>query len=173
MKTFLSGMCWFLLAACAAEDREVGERGLATAGSGTSSVLIGRGAFSGPFRVEREHASGWEVELKSNADLDVAVQTITFQPGGQSGWHSHPGPVLITVMSGTMTFYDGDDPDCQPTIRTGGQGVASPGFLDGAAATAHLARNESGAPATTLVVYLAPKDAPLRIDQPAPGNCPF
>jgi quercetin dioxygenase-like cupin family protein len=25
-------------------------------------------------------------------------------PGGHSGWHSHPGPVFIQVVSGTMTF---------------------------------------------------------------------
>src|SRR5215207_9202280 len=27
----------------------------------------------------------------------------TFQAGGHSGWHSHPGPVFIQVLSGQMT----------------------------------------------------------------------
>jgi hypothetical protein len=38
---------------------------------------------------------------------------------------------------------------------------------------AHIARNESGAPAENIVVYLAPQAAVLRIDAPDPGNCPF
>jgi hypothetical protein len=38
----------------------------------------------------------------------------------------------------------------------------------------HIARNESGAPAENIVIYLAPQAAALRIDvTPAPGNCPF
>ena len=75
--------------------------------------------------------------------------------------------VFITVMSGTMTFYESDDPDCQPIVRTAGQG-----FLD-TGKHAHIARNESGAPATNVVTYFAPKGATLRIDEPDPGNCPF
>ncbi len=142
----------------------------ATIGSGTSSTLLGRGTFDGSFKVGRE-ASGvnqrWEVEVEARPSLDVATQMITFQPGGQSGWHSHPGPVFITVMSGTMTFYESDDPNCQPIVRTAGQG-----YLD-AGEHAHIARNESGAQAINVVTYFAPVGAALRIDQPKPPNCPF
>ena len=38
---------------------------------------------------------------------------------------------------------------------------------------AHIARNESGAPAQNVVTYFAPPGAVLRIDEPKPGNCPF
>jgi len=140
----------------------------ATPGSGTSSTLLGRGTFD-EFKVKRETAtaSHWLVKIEANSNLDVATQIITFQPGGHSGWHSHPGPVFITVMSGTMTFYESDDPTCSPTVRTAGQG-----FLD-TGEHAHIARNESGAPATNIVTYFAPVGAALRIDQPNPGNCPF
>ena len=105
--------------------------------------------------------------MEARPNLDVATQMITFQPGGHSGWHSHPGPVFITVMSGTMTFYESEDPDCQPIVRTAGQG-----FLD-TGVHAHIARNESGAPATNVVTYFVPKGAALRIDELDPGNCPF
>jgi quercetin dioxygenase-like cupin family protein len=33
---------------------------------------------------------------------------------GNTGWHMHPGPSLITVTAGTITAYDGDDPTCAP-----------------------------------------------------------
>jgi Cupin domain len=157
------GLVAFVVAAVAAAGLA-----WATQGSGTSSTLIGRATFEGPFKVKRKApADDWEVEIEAKPGLDVAVQTIVFQPGGQSGWHSHPGPVFISVVEGTMTFYEADDPDCTPVIRTAGQG-----FLD-TGDHAHIARNETGLPARNVVTYLAPPAAPLRIDEPDPGHCPF
>ena len=141
-----------------------------TVGSGSSSTLLGRASFSDPsdpeFKVKRI-TGAWHMELKSKPGFDLAIQTIVFQPGGQSGWHSHPGPVFIQVVSGTMTFYDSQDPNCTPVVRTAGQGYLDYGDH------AHIARNESGATATNLVTYFAPAGATLRIDEPNPGNCPF
>ena len=41
-------------------------------------------------------------------------------PGGHTGWHSHPGPVFVTIQAGTMTFYDADDLTCSPGIYATG-----------------------------------------------------
>ena len=139
-----------------------------TAGSGSASTLLGRATFSQGENFKVKRITGdWHVEVKAHPELDLAVQQIVFQPGGHSGWHSHPGPVFIQVVSGTMTFYESDDPDCTPVVRRAGQG-----FLD-VGEHAHIARNQTGATATNIVTYLAPPGAPLRIDQPNPGNCPF
>ena len=141
-----------------------------TVSSGSQSTLLGRANFGDPgdqtFKVKRI-SGDWHAEVKATPSLDMAVQRIVFQPGGQSGWHRHPGPVFIQVVSGTMTFYESDDPTCAPVVRTMGQG-----YLD-AGEHAHIARNESGAPAENIVVYLAPPGATLRIDAPDPGTCPF
>lgn len=135
----------------------------ATAGSGTSSTLVGPPATFEPFKVKRDAVDGWDVKVEAKQGLNVATQTITFQPGGQSGWHTHPGPVFISVKEGTMTFYD---QNCTATVRMAGQG-----FLD-TGSDPHLARNESGAPATNVVTYFVPPNAPaLRIDAPQPPNC--
>ncbi len=143
----------------------------ATSSSGSSSVLLGRATFrptvGNVVRVQRVQPPDWGVAVLGGPALDVAVQTITFQPGGQSGWHRHPGPVFISVVSGEMTFYESDDPNCTPTVRHAGEG-----YLD-AGEHAHIARNESGAPAINVVTYFAPPGAALRIDAPNPGNCPF
>ena len=32
----------------------------------------------------------------------------TITPSGTFGWHSHPGPSLVIVKSGTATFYEGN-----------------------------------------------------------------
>lgn len=139
----------------------------ATPGSGSTSTLLGRATFDEEFKVKRNAGEDWEVELEAKPALDVAVQRIVFQPGGQSGWHSHPGPVLISVVEGTMTFYESDDPSCTPIVRHAGQGYVD--FGD----HAHIARNETSEPSVNIVTYLAPPAAALRIDRPAPGNCPF
>src|SRR4051795_12931989 len=47
-----------------------------------------------------------ELEAEGDTSADVAVATLTFAPGGSSGWHHHPGVVLLLVESGTITFYD-------------------------------------------------------------------
>ncbi len=140
----------------------------ATPASGTVSTLVGRATFEDAFKVKREdRATGWEIKVKAKPNLDLAVQVIDFPVGSHSGWHSHPGPVFISVVAGTMTFYDSDDPACEPIVRTAGEG-----FLD-VGDHAHIARNESGAAARNVVTYLAPRGAALRIDQPNPGNCQF
>lgn len=143
----------------------------ATSGSGTQSVLIGRATFqptSGKvLQVQRVQPPDWAMVVQGRPAVDVAVQVITFQPGGQSGWHRHPGPVFISVATGEMTFYESDDPDCRPIIRHAGEGYLDTGEH------AHIARNESAAPATNVVTYFAPPGAALRIDAPSPGNCPF
>ena len=139
----------------------------ATPPGGTTSTLIGRATFGESFNIKRMGADGWDVKVKATPALDVAVQRIVFQPGGQSGWHSHPGPVFISVVEGTMTFYESDDPTCNPVVRHAGEGYLDVGDH------AHIARNETSEPATNVVTYLAPPAAALRIDEPSPGNCPF
>jgi len=141
-----------------------------TMGTGTTSTPLGRATFSDPddqnFKVKRM-TGDWHVEIKSKPAFDLAVQSIKFEPGAQSGWHTHPGPVFIQVVTGTMTFYKSDDPTCTPIVRTAGQG-----YLD-VGEHAHIARNETTTAAQNIVTYFAPPGAMLRFDEPRPGNCAF
>ncbi len=167
-----------LLAACKGDSTPVvtGTRDASnldphmTMGSGTTSTPLGRATFSDPddqnFKVKRM-TGDWHIEIKSKPAFDLAVQSITFQPGGQSGWHTHPGPVFIQVVTGTMTFYKSDDPTCTPIVRSAGQGYLDIGEHP------HIARNESASPAQNIVSYFAPPGATLRIDAARPGNCSF
>ena len=92
----------------------------------------------------------------------------TAKPGGHSGWHTHPGPCLITIKSGTDTFYDGDDPTRTPHIYPTGAGVIDPG--DG---HIHVLRNEGNVDLVTVTVQILPAGALRRIDAPDPGNYAF
>lgn len=141
---------------------------LATPSSGLTGSTFSLGRF-GAFHLKTQAEPDHQIELKTKGDSDVYVVSNTFAPGGVSGWHTHPGPSLITVKSGTITAYEGDDPACTPHTYTAGQGFVDPGDDH-----VHLLRNEGSIDAVTVAVQILPAGAPRRIDVvPAPGNCPF
>ena len=80
----------------------------ATPPSNLTSTTLGRISL-GPF-----HESSHSFKISSRHPTDVVVLTTTINPGGSTGWHSHPGPAFIVVIRGTLTVYDGDDPTCTP-----------------------------------------------------------
>ena len=140
---------------------------LATPQTGLTAEQVAMGTF-GKINVKTHNFPPHKVRLKTKGDSDVYVIRNTFDPGGSSGWHTHPGPSLITVTKGEITAYEGDDPKCRPTVYRAGEGFVDPG--DG---HVHVLRNETTEPAETVAVQILPKGAPRRIDAPAPGNCPF
>src|SRR5262245_56277888 len=74
----------------------------ATTPNNISFTPIGRATLPA-FDVKRkEKEIDWRIDLASDQPMDVATQIVTFQPGGISGWHTHPGPVFFTVKSGTL-----------------------------------------------------------------------
>jgi hypothetical protein len=99
---------------------------------------------------------------------DVYVQSNVWAPGGSTGWHSHPGHSLIIVTAGTVTDYEGHDPDCKPHVYKTGMGFVDPGGDH-----VHILRNEGDVEAKTIAVQLIPADAARRIDVADPGNCHF
>ena len=111
----------------------------------------------------------WNLKLKAKGDSDLYVTQHTFPVGAHTGWHTHPGPSLITVISGALTVYEASDPTCTPKIYTAGQS-----FTDIGCGDVHLVRNEGSVIAQDVAVQIVPKGAPRRIDvTPAPSNCPL
>ena len=95
---------------------------------------------------------------------DVAVQTATYQPGQTTGWHSHTGIHAVMVLSGTVTFYDGD---CRG--RAYGPGETYVGGQD-----VHAVRNETAEPVNLAVTYLFPagvSHTTFHVDAPPPAGC--
>jgi quercetin dioxygenase-like cupin family protein len=144
---------------------------LATPPSGFTSTTIAKSQL-GELKIKGDSkADHWKVKLKTKGLSDLYVQSNVFTPGGSSGWHTHPGPSLITVTAGTVTVYDGDDPSCTPHVYSAG--ATTNGFVDVGGGDVHLIRNEGTEDALTVVVQFIPTGAARRIDAPAPGNCPF
>jgi quercetin dioxygenase-like cupin family protein len=108
-----------------------------------------------------------KVKLQTQGAVEIAAQRVVVQPGGTLGWHSHPGPTLVTIFSGTMSFYHAEH--CTERIEyTAGESFSNlPDEI-------HMARNEGSVALVLYASYFVPAGAPLiRIDQPSPGPvCP-
>ena len=98
---------------------------------------------------------------------DVLVQRVTVAASGHTGWHSHSGPTLINVTSGTLTLYAANSPSC-----IGHDYPAGTSFVE-ADGEVGIVRNETDAPAEFHVVFIIPPGASPRVDAPQPDVCPF
>ena len=130
-----------------------------------------------PTSVSNVSKPHWRETIKTHGLSDLYVQQNDWDPalcGGcipSTGWHTHPGPSLVIVTQGSVTAYDGDDPECTPHVYTANSPNNS--FIDLGDGLVHIIRDESGAPAQTIAVQLVPSKAQRRQDVSAPGNCPF
>ena len=151
---------------------------LLTPGSGVlSAPVVARASFADPtdvrFKISTRgsgRAPGHTEVINAPNARETVMQQVIIGPNGHTGWHSHPGPVVVLIKAGEMSFYDGDDPTC--TVRTYTAGQA---FVDSGQGHVHIARNESGS--ANLEIWATYFDVPpagaFRIDAPAPGNCAF
>jgi mannose-6-phosphate isomerase-like protein (cupin superfamily) len=111
----------------------------------------------------------WKIEMEATRMIDVVTVLFTVQPGGQSGWHTHPGPAIFTISAGALTMYDGDDPSCAPQIFPAGTGSIEADT----SGHVHTLINETESVAQTIVTFLVPVGALIRTDLPDPGHCSF
>ncbi len=109
----------------------------------------------------------WGVMIKTRGQSDAYVASNIIAPGGDTGWHSHPGPVFVLITAGSATVYEGDDPTFTPTVYPAGTG-----FMD-QPDSPHIVRNEGDVNLVLTAVFLVPQGAPRRIDEPPPAGAPF
>ena len=141
----------------------------ATPASGFVGTTVATGRFP-EFEINLHTipADIWQSRQKTKGNSDLYVQQNVWQPGGTTGWHSHPGHSLIIVTAGTLTNYESTDPGCTPHVYTAGQG-----FVDEGGDHVHNIRNEGSVEARAYAVQLIPATASRRIDAATPNNCPF
>jgi hypothetical protein len=160
-------LLWILLALIVAAG--AARTLLATDGSGFTGTTLATARFGElDLNSHTLPANLWQARLKTQGLSDLYVQSNVWKAGGTTGWHTHPGPSLIVVTAGTITAYDGDDPECTPHVYAKGMG-----FVDAGDGHVHVLRNEdSMIEASTIAVQLVPATAGRRINAPDPGNCP-
>ncbi len=96
---------------------------------------------------------------------EVVTQQATFAPGAASGWHSHPGFVTATVVSGQVVRYG---TDCSAQTFTAGQSFYETG------SHTFIVKNQGTTAAVVDVTLVVPGGTPskgLRIDEPQPTTC--
>ena len=137
----------------------------ATPQSGFTGTQVMRGEF-GDLNIKTKSAL-FDLKLDTKGNSDVYVTRNAIAGGGTSGWHTHPGPSLITVTLGAILAYDAAL--CTPTRYEVGDT-----FVDEGGDHVHLLRNESAtAAAETIAIQFVPAGATRRIDAPQPNNCNF
>src|SRR5215212_12060898 len=106
------------------------------------------------------------IKVKSlQRSADLAIVKVVIEPGGSTGWHHHPGVVLVPVKAGTVTEYDAQ---CHKSVYKAGKGfVESNGEV-------HLVRNEGDVKAVLYATFLVPTSTlpeGLTISDPQPKEC--
>jgi quercetin dioxygenase-like cupin family protein len=91
---------------------------------------------------------------------NIIQQEVKFSPGGTTGWHTHPGVVLLTLAadSGSVDWYDAK---CGKTVYNAGDSWTEGTKL-------HDVVNHGSTDVHFLVTYIVAKDIPKRTDQAAP-----
>jgi quercetin dioxygenase-like cupin family protein len=143
---------------------------LTTPNSGVlSSSVVARAAFADQVDLKfKVKGQGQEVINVPNA-RETVMQQVIIAPGGYTGWHTHPGPVLVLVKAGALTLYSSEDPTCTGRTYTAGQA-----FIDKGQGHVHIGRNEGSENLEIWSAYFdVPTGGPFRIDAPNPGNCSF
>ena len=134
---------------------------LASPASNVTPSLLARGTFD-EFKVASYPEAGGLFKVETKSSIDVVVRQHTYAPGGSTGWHAHPYPVLVTVKEGTLTFYAYDDPTCTPIVVSAGEGYVDNG-------RGHIARNEGAVAAVDVSVIMAPVGGAFRTELDAPN----
>jgi hypothetical protein len=118
---------------------------------------------------ETVHVNSDRVKFQTKDATYVRVQKLVFGANSRSGWHHHPGMVLVTVESGAVTLTHSD---C--SSKTYGPGLPNGAvFVEGGDDPVQ-ATSTNGA--TNYVVLVAPNDGPVspttfRIEDD-PISCP-
>ena len=59
---------------------------------------------------------------------DVFVWHLRLAPNSSLGWHTHPGPAIVTVVRGRLGYQHEVNGECVTTWYSAGTGFMDPGF---------------------------------------------
>ncbi|HUF06564.1 MAG TPA: cupin domain-containing protein [Candidatus Binatia bacterium] len=132
-------------------------------------ITMARAPFADSTAIQLRGLVGGKMHVGNARDIgETIVQEITIQPGGFTGWHTHPGPVVVMVEEGTFTVYQGGDADCTPFAYGPNES-----FIDPGQGNVHSARNNGSVPMVAWAIYF---DVPVDVMSPFipaanPGHC--
>jgi hypothetical protein len=137
---------------------------LGTPGSGTSGSPSPafRANMDDPIEINTER-----IKLQTKDKVDVLTQVVTYSPGAFSGWHRHPGVVIVTVKEGSVTRQFAD---CSFERHPAGTAFVENGE-DPVMELRNLSVTEN---AVLYATWIVPDDGPTRDDAGiADPGCPI
>ncbi len=82
--------------------------------------VVARAGFADPVDIKFKVGPGDQDVIHVSNAQETVMQQVVIAPGGYTGWHTHPGPVLVLVKAGALTLYSSEDPTCTAVpIRPG------------------------------------------------------
>jgi quercetin dioxygenase-like cupin family protein len=100
----------------------------------------------------------FKVELDTEGPSTMSNQDAAYGPGGHNGWHSHPGMVVVTLVSGAIQWFD---ENCVETDYKAGDA-----WTEGSKIHYFRVVGTTGVHLTAF--FITAEGAALRTDEPAP-----
>lgn len=120
---------------------------LASPPSGVSAETYVTGTLVGS-----DQQNSDRIKFQTKENVAVRVQKLTFSAGGYTGWHHHPGIVIVTVKEGMIQMKHSD---C--SVHEYGPGSAHGSVFVEGEGRVHNAGAAAGA--VVLATYVAPNPA--------------
>jgi quercetin dioxygenase-like cupin family protein len=129
--------------------------GLTPAASGPTVTPVAAALVPGPVHLDRKGRS------------NVLTARLDFKPGDSTGWHYHPGPVVVQVVSGSLTLRHAAQGRCITEVVRAGHGFTEqPGVV-------HVAGNQRQDQAVVYATFILPPGAPPSVSAPIPRCLPL
>lgn len=128
---------------------------LANPGNTVTTILGHRATMSDSVQVNDDR-----IKFQTKDAVDMVTQKVTFPTNSTSGWHYHPGVVLVVVESGHVTTHDAT---CQ--TRTYGPGEA---FVESGTEPFMVSNESSTEEAVDIATIASPAGGPFRIETDPP-----
>ena len=100
----------------------------------------------------------FRTSLETEGPSSILIQDAAYALGGVNGWHSHPGLVAVTMITGTIQWYD---EDCRMTTYKAGDS-----WTEGS--QVHYFRVTGTTGIHLMATFIIAQGSTPRIDQPAP-----
>jgi quercetin dioxygenase-like cupin family protein len=134
----------------------------------TAEILTGRAVFPDDIdlQVKRKLAHSNTEVVRTGDPSRTVTARFAVDPGAQFPWHTHSGPVIVNVVSGTLVYVmDNCSTHAYP---------AGTAFMDLGHGDVHSAYSPSNGNGTVLVATFLeapPEPDPLLIPADAPPGC--
>jgi quercetin dioxygenase-like cupin family protein len=105
------------------------------------------------------NSTGQAIEYPKSGTPEITALLIEMAPGEQTGWHSHPVPLVGYIMTGELTVYQitGE----KRVVHAGENSLESVGVV-------HNGVNEGKVPCKMIVYVIGLKDMPFTIEAEPP-----